>query len=241
MAPEAPTVLRKLAAHFGQPDKPQLDPLDEFVLTVLSQSTTDANRDRAWETLLEHFPNPNKQAGVQIAWEEVRQLGREKLEDLIRVAGLAGQKAGTIHAALDRLAVEVGELTLDHLNSMDDNEAIDYLTSFKGVGVKTAACVLCFSLHRPVLPVDTHVFRIARRLGWIPLKATADKAHALLADRVDPIDRFLMHMLLIAHGRTVCLARSPKCDECPLVETCPKISVSDSSTTLGEPDHQPLI
>ena len=228
MAPEAQTVLRQLAARFGQPNKPQLDPLDEFVLTVLSQSTTDVNRDRAWETLLEHFPNPNKQVGVQVAWEKVRQLGREKLEDLIRVAGLAGQKSSTIHAALDRLAAEVGELTLDHLNSMDDKEAIDYLTSFKGVGVKTAACVLCFSLHRPVLPVDTHVFRIARRLGWIPLKTTADKAHALLADRVDPADRFLMHMLLITHGRNVCLARSPKCDECPLAETCPRISVLTS-------------
>jgi endonuclease-3 len=225
VALEARTVLRQLAVRFGQPNKPQLDPLDEFVLTVLSQSTTDANRDRAWETLLEHFPNPNKQAEVQVAWEEVRQLGREKLENFIRVAGLAGQKAGTIHAALDRLAAEVGELTLDHLNSMDDKEAIDYLTSFKGVGVKTASCVLCFSLHRPVLPVDTHVFRIARRLGWIPLKATADKAHALLADRVDPADRFLMHMLLITHGRNVCLARSPKCAECPLAETCPRISV----------------
>ena len=111
MTLEARTVLRQLAARFGQPTKPQLDPLDEFVLTVLSQSTTDTNRDRAWTTLLKHFPNPNKQAGIQVAWEDVRQLGREKLEDLIRVAGLAGQKAGTIHAALDRLAAEVGELT----------------------------------------------------------------------------------------------------------------------------------
>lgn len=228
---DARAVLRKLSERFGQPDKLQLDPLDELMLTVLSQSTTDTNRDRAWETLLEHFPNPSKQSQVQIAWEAIRRLRREELEDLIRVAGLAGQKAGTIHAALDRLADEVDGMTLDHLRRMEDKEAIDYLTSFKGVGVKTASCVLCFSLRRPVLPVDTHVFRISRRLGWIPLKATADKAHALLAERVDPADRFLMHMLLITHGRSVCLARSPKCNECPLAETCPRISVLASSTS----------
>ena len=225
MALDPGTVLRKLSARFGKPDKPQLDPLDELILTVLSQSTTDTNRDRAWDSLVEHFPNPNRSDRVQVAWEAVRQLDHDELEDLIRVAGLAGQKAGTIHAVLNRLADEVGGMTLNHLDGMEDYEAINYLTSFKGVGVKTASCVLCFSLRRPVLPVDTHVFRVSQRLGWIPPKATPAKAHTLLAERVAPADRFSTHMLLITHGREVCSARSPRCDECPLAEACPRIGV----------------
>lgn len=110
---------------------------------------------------------------------------------------------------------------------MSDEEALDYLTSFDGVGVKTAACVLCFSLRRPVLPVDTHVHRVARRLGWIPPRAGAARAHRLLEGRTPPEDRFALHLLLIRLGREICRARGPLCGECPLGDGCPRVGVAE--------------
>lgn len=121
---------------------------------------------------------------------------------------------------------ERGTLDLAHLEEMSDEEAIAYLTGFVGVGVKTAACVLCFSLRRPILPVDTHVLRIARRLGWITPKGTSATAHAGVAARVPPEDRFELHLLLIAHGRATCTARAPRCTECPLLEECPRVGLA---------------
>ncbi|WP_419934955.1 endonuclease III domain-containing protein [Candidatus Palauibacter sp.] len=236
--PKAGLVLRRLARRFPVPDKPQLAPLDELILTILSQSTTDRNRDRAWRNLAERFPREPRPGGedpsghsgqpVSICWESVLRAGPEALEDAVRVAGLANQKVPAILHALERLAAEVGRLSLDHLGEMDDDEAIAYLTTFRGVGVKTAACVLCFSLRRPVLPVDTHVLRIARRLAWAPPRASADRTHAILADRVPPEERFRMHMLLITFGRALCLARAPRCGECPLEPDCPRVGVRTS-------------
>ena len=233
--PEAGLVLRRLRRRLPVPDKPRLDPLDELVLTILSQSTTDANRDHAWRNLAERFPRtartgegPASEPGHAhgpVCWDAVRRGGSEVLEAAVRVAGLANQKVPAILHALDRLASEVGALTLDHLEEMDDGEAITYLTTFRGVGVKTAACVLCFSLRRPILPVDTHVLRIARRLAWVPPRASADHAHRVLAGRVAAEDRFRMHMLLITFGRTICLARRPRCGECPLGAECPRVGV----------------
>lgn len=214
--PDAARVRTLLAARFGEVGKPILDPLEELVLTILSQSTTDANRDRGFAGLKQRFPS----------WEDVRAASRSDVEDSIRVAGLAGQKAGAIQGALDRLHAERGSLDLDHLDAMSDDEAIAYLTSFGGVGVKTAACVLCFSLRRPVLPIDTHVLRIARRFGWIAPGCTATRAHRLVEARVDPEDRFAVHMLLITLGRTSCNARAPDCTNCPLERICPKVGVT---------------
>ncbi|MFV1987914.1 MAG: endonuclease III [Gemmatimonadota bacterium] len=209
--PDADLVRALLTRRFGPIDKPVLDPLDELVLTILSQSTTDANRDRGFASLRDRFPT----------WGDVRLGARADVEDAVRVAGLAGQKAAAIQDALDRLHQERGTLDLDHVETMSDEEAMDYLTSFGGVGVKTAACVLCFAFRRPVLPVDTHVLRIARRLAWIPPKCTATRAHSLVSDRVAAEDRFAIHVLLIALGRAVCTARTPNCDSCPLEELCP--------------------
>lgn len=143
----------------------------------------------------------------------------------MRVAGLGGQKSRAIEAALARLAEERGALDLGHLEAMSDEDALEYLASFEGVGVKTAACVLCFSLRRPVLPVDTHVLRVARRLGWVPPNAGATRAHRELERRVEPEDRFTLHLLLIALGRATCRARNPRCEACPLVAICPRIGV----------------
>lgn len=235
--PEADLVLRRLARRFAVPRKPRLDPLDELILTILSQSTTDANRDRAWRNLADRFPRtPGAQEGDAsgpssrpgpICWASVLRAGPEALEETVRVAGLANQKAPAILHALERLAAESGRPSLDHLAAMDDDEAIAYLTTFRGVGVKTAACVLCFSLRRPVLPVDTHVLRIARRLAWVPPRASADRTHGILAGLVVPEDRFRMHMLLITFGRAICLARTPRCGECPLEPDCPSSALRD--------------
>ncbi len=231
-SPGPDLVLRRLAERFPVPDKPRLAPLDELVLTILSQSTTDENRDRAWRTLASRYPAEDVgEAGDEaspagpISWESVLRTTPAELEDAVRVAGLANQKAPAIHAALERLRDEVGRLTLDHLGEMGDEEAIAYLTTFRGVGVKTAACVLCFSLRRPVLPVDTHVLRIARRLAWVPARASAEVTYTALSRTVAPAERFRMHMLLITFGRSLCLARVPRCGECPLEPECPRIGV----------------
>jgi len=149
------------------------------------------------------------------------------VEDAIRVAGLAGRKARTIQRTLDRLADENGHLDLEHVRSMSDDDAMHYLTRFDGVGVKTAACVLSFSLRRPVLPVDTHVLRVSRRIGWVPVSCTAERAHGLIEQRVAPAHRFAIHVLLIALGRSLCTARRPRCEECPLLEGCGRVGVRE--------------
>lgn len=187
-----------------------------MILTILSQATTDANRDRAWESLTTRYES----------WDSVRGAPRRDVEDAIRVGGLAGQKARTIQRTLDRLADERGRPDLEHLRDMSDDDAMRYLTRFDGVGVKTAACVLCFSLRRPVLPVDTHVLRIGRRIGWVPASCSAERAHRWIEERVRPEDRFSLHVLFIALGRGLCTARRPRCEECPLSEGCPRIGVS---------------
>lgn len=208
-------VERRLARRYGTPRKPRLDPLEELVLTILSQNTTDVNRDVAWEALRETYPD----------WEAVRSAPRERLEETIRTAGLARQKAAAIQGVLERLREEVGEPRLDHLREMDDEEALAYLSGFHGVGTKTAACVLCFSLRRPVLPVDTHVHRVAIRLGWVPAGGGRNRTHDLLNEAVPPELRFPLHLHLIRHGRATCAARRPRCEECVLEDLCPRVGV----------------
>jgi len=197
--------------------RPRLDPVDELVLTILSQSTSDGNRDRAWRALRARYP----------AWEDVEAASAAELERTIRPAGLAGQKAATILGAFRRLREERGRISLDHLRALTDAEALAYLVSFGGVGIKTAACVLCFSLGRDVLPVDTHVHRIARRLGWIPPAAGAARAHDLLEALVPSGLRGELHFLLIAHGRRTCTSRRPACGACALVDLCPRVGVEE--------------
>ena len=213
------TIARRLEESYGPPGKARRDPLDELVLTILSQNTSDTNRDRAWEELRSRFDD----------WEHVRGADRATLEEAIRSAGLAGQKAAAIHGVLEGLAEERGELDLDHLEGMDDREALAYLTSFRGVGTKTAACVLCFALRRPVMPVDTHVDRVSRRLGLVPGGGGAAAAHRVLNEIVPPERRFPLHIQMIRHGREVCTARSPVCEACPLEDVCPRVGVGEAA------------
>ncbi len=208
------TIEARLEAAYGAARKPRLDPLEELVLTILSQNTTDRNRDRAWESLHNRFPD----------WEAVRDAATEEVEEAIRVAGLAGQKAATIRRVLERLG-ERGPPSLDLLRELDDEDALDFLCSFKGVGRKTAACVLCFALGRPVMPVDTHVLRVSRRLGLVSERSSALRAHDRLNELVPAGSRFAFHVQLVRHGRGCCTARRPACGSCPVLDLCPQIGV----------------
>jgi len=214
-APGHADVLRRLEAEHGRTEKPRRDPLDELLFTILSQNTTDANRDRAWRRLRETFPNR----------EAIRDADREALREVIRPAGLVRQKSAAIQGVLERLEEERGSLDLGHLEGMGDEEALEYLAGFSGVGVKTAACVLCFALRRPVIPVDTHVRRLAVRLGWAAEGSGAAAVHDVLNEEVPPQLRYRLHVALIAHGRATCTARSPDCGACVLAGSCPRVGV----------------
>jgi len=209
--------VRAIAARLAEMQpasrKIRRDPLDELILTILSQSTSDANCYRGWEALRERYRD----------WEAVLAAPKGELEETIRPAGLSNQKSATILSVLGCLRDERGRPSLEHLEAMDDREATAYLTSFKGVGVKTAACVLCFSMGRNVIPVDTHVHRIAIRLGLVPENASAVRTHELLNEIVPPELRYELHVLLIGHGRSVCIARRPRCGECVVSDRCPRV------------------
>lgn len=206
---------RRLTEAYGRAERARYAPLDELVLTILSQNTNDANRDLAYARLRERLPT----------WEDVRAAPRRRVESAIRPAGLGKQKARAIQEFLTALEAERGRLELEHVAAMSDDEAIAYLTSFRGVGVKTAACVLSFSLDRPVMPVDTHVRRLAARLGLVDPNASAERVHDILNTIVPRDLRFPLHIQLIRHGRRVCVAQRPRCSRCRLADLCPKIGV----------------
>lgn len=205
-------VQRRLRAQQGEVEPRQPVPvLDQVVGTVLSQHTSDVNSGRAFAGLKARFP----------AWEQAAHAPAGEIEDAIRCGGLARQKARRIKEILNAVDEREGRVDLSRLHDLDDRAAEDYLTSLPGVGPKTAACVLAFSMGRAVFPVDTHVHRVVTRLGWIPAGTTAEKAYRLLARLVPPGIRYDLHLALIRHGRTVCLARRPRCEECVLLDLCP--------------------
>lgn len=190
--------------------KPRLPVIDEVVATVLSQHTSDHNSCRAFAQLKASFPD----------WEQVLAAPHGQVADAIRCGGIADQKALRIQQILAAILAREGRIDLSRLHDLDDAAVEDYLTSLPGVGPKTAACVLVFSMGRPAFPVDTHVHRIAARLGWIPAGITADKAHQILSTAVPPDIRYDLHLALIEHGRTVCQAQRPHCGECVLRGRC---------------------
>jgi endonuclease-3 len=190
--------------------KPVLPVLDELIATVLSQATSDRNSERAFASLKARFP----------AWEDVLATPVADVADAIRMGGIADQKAASIQRILALVAEREGRLDLTRLHELDDSAVEAYLTSLPGVGPKTAACVLVFSMGRAAFPVDTHVHRVAIRLGWLPASTGAAQAHALLHDLVPPDIRYDLHVALIAHGRAVCHARRPACDVCVLRRRC---------------------
>lgn len=200
-----------LIDFYGEPTwRPHLSPVAELVSTILSQNTNDQNRDLAFDRLREKFPT----------WEEVRDAPEEKVIEAIRPAGLANQKGPRLQNALQYISDTQGELTLDFLQEKSANEARQWLEDIHGVGPKTAAIVLLFALNKPAFPVDTHVHRVTRRLGLIPEKMSAEKAHDYLAEQFLQETFYAVHLNFIRLGREICKARSPQCPVCPLQEVC---------------------
>lgn len=204
-------VHQTLIEAYGEPTwRQHLPPVDELVSTILSQSTSDTNRDKGFYALKERYAN----------WESVMNAPEAEIIETIRPAGLANQKGPRIQAALRYVQAKRGEISLDFLADMPLDEAKTWLTAVKGIGPKTAAIILLFAFGRPAFPVDTHVHRITGRLGLIGPKVTADKAHAILENMGDPATFYPLHLNLIRHGRETCVARKPKCKQCPLQTYC---------------------
>jgi endonuclease-3 len=204
-------VHQQLIEFYGAPQwRNPLPPIDELVSTILSQNTNDTNRDRAFQALKSRFPT----------WEEVRDADTSLVIETIRPAGLANQKGPRIQNILQEITRQRGDIDLSFLNEMSTDEARNWLMQFKGVGPKTAAIVLQFSLEKPAFPVDTHIYRVTGRLGIRPEKMNADQAHNFLAGLLPPETYYAAHLNLIRLGREICHARKPDCPRCPLQDFC---------------------
>ena len=204
-------VHNRLLEFYGYPEwRSPLPPLDELVSTILSQNTNDVNRDRAFDSLIARFPS----------WEAVRDAPEADVVEAVRVAGLANQKGPRIQAVLRKITEKTGGLDLAFLKIYSAESAMAWLMQFRGVGPKTAAIVLQFSLGIPAFPVDTHVHRITGRLGLRPEKMSAEKAHPHLAGLFPPETYYPAHLNIIRLGREICRARKPDCPNCPLNDIC---------------------
>ena len=222
-----------LIATYGEPgNEPDYDPLGGLIGTILSQHTSDINSERAYQQLIATFP----------VWEEVRDADTSEVANAIRSGGLANIKAPRIQDALLTLTEQqqkqggtksLSDYLYDELAKRTSEEAWQYLRSIPGVGPKTAACVLMFNLNRPVMPVDTHVYRTSRRLGLIGPKVNADQAHTIFAKITPPEWVYPLHVNLIRHGRQICHAQRPECAQCPLYNECAYVgSVNPQETAI---------
>lgn len=204
-------VLKTLTKAYGNPHwRESLTPVDELISTILSQNTNDANRDRAFQTLKNRFQD----------WDALRQAPEEEIIAAIRVAGLANQKGPRIKAVLNQIYAETGSLDLRFLADLPLEEARAWLLRFKGVGRKTAAIVLQFSLNRPAFPVDTHIYRVTGRLGVRPAGMNVEKTHLLMEQLIEPADYYAGHLNLIRLGRETCHPQKPDCAHCPVLNLC---------------------
>jgi endonuclease III len=200
-----------LLKFYGEPIwRNPLPAIDELVSTILSQNTNDVNRDKAFDSLRVQFPT----------WEEVRDAPAEAVIEAVRVAGLANQKGPRIQQVLREITAERGSLDLSFLADWDVEEVRAWLTKFNGVGPKTAAIVLCFSLGKPAFPVDTHVYRVSGRIGLRPEKMSVEQAHPHLESLFPPETYYAAHLNIIRLGREICQARKPDCPRCPLNNLC---------------------
>ena len=205
-------IIKLLEQEYGPREWQQgKEAIDVLIGTILSQNTSDANSNRAFDSLLTTFGS----------WESVVAAPVEHIAQAIKSGGLFRIKAIRIKQILEQIEKERGYINLEFLKSMDMTEAKNYLLHLPGVGQKTASCVLLFALGKPCLPVDTHVFRVAKRLGLIDSKVSAKEAHGLLQEEVPPSKVYQFHLHLIEHGRQLCHARRPRCSECVLRGICP--------------------
>lgn len=204
-------VEERLAREYGRPvwGGPG-DPLEDLILTILSQNTSDTNRDAAWRRLKERFPG----------WGDVLAADEAEVEEAIRPAGLSRQKAPRILAVLEDVRRRFGRLSLDDLEGWPSDRVKEYLTAYPGVGPKTAACVLMFAMGRPVMPVDTHVYRVSTRLAFVREGASFEEAHETMERITPPELVYPLHIEMIRHGRSRCRPTNPKCDGCPVQAEC---------------------
>jgi endonuclease-3 len=204
-------IIQNLKAVYGVPKcEPDLDPLDVLIQTILSQSTTDVNSRRAFESLKQRFPD----------WESARRARVTSIEAAIKSGGLARQKSIRIKQILNDIYERRGSLDLSFLATAPLEEAVEFLSSFKGVGPKTVACTLLFACNCPIFPIDTHIFRLARRLALIPEKCSDEEAHRLMTAMIPPGRFYEIHVNIIRHGRKVCRPQNPLCEQCCVVEYC---------------------
>jgi len=211
-AAKLPLVYEKLRETYGERRwRPHQEPIDELVLTILSQRNTDRSTEQSYLTLRERFPT----------WEQVMLAPTEEIADAIRWSGLYQQKAPRIQEVLRRIDTERGNFDLRFLKELPLAEAKAWLRALPGVGPKTTAIVLLFSLGMPAFPVDTHVYRVSQRLGLVGPKTSESGAHDVLEAMLAPSQMFEFHVNMIAHGRRICHAIGPKCDRCPLLALCP--------------------
>jgi endonuclease III len=206
-------VIELLEREYGPREwRSDRDPVDVLIQTILSQNTSDTNSDRAFASLKAGFDN----------WEAIVEAPVDHVARAIQSGGLFRIKAARIQRILDQIRQEQGHINLDALRElMSISEAADYLMRLPGVGHKTASCVLLFSLGKPSLPVDTHVFRVAKRLGLVDCKVSAEEAHSLLQEQTPPALMYQFHVHMIEHGRRICHARRPRCNSCILRDVCP--------------------
>lgn len=205
---------------YGRKEPTRRDGMDELISCILSQSTTDANRDRGFARLKERFST----------WEQVHRSPVDELIDAIRPAGLSNSKAPYIQGSLEQIFEERGEYKIDFLENMTPEAAKAWLQQLPGVGPKTAAIVLCFGYNMPAFPVDTHVHRVGKRIGFLPNRISANKAHDYMETIVPSEDYYPFHLQMIYHGRALCKARNPQCDSCPLTTYCDDFSSRNAST-----------
>jgi endonuclease III len=186
------------------------DPLTELVRTILSQNTNDTNRDRAFESLKAAYPT----------WEKLAEAPVGKVAATIKVAGLAQTRAARISKLLKAIYKTRGNYDLDFLKDWQEEAIREYLSALEGIGPKTVACVMAFSLGRNVMPVDTHVYRVSQRLGIIPPRMSVAAAHVYLDSLKSTLSLYQFHLNLIAHGRQICHARTPECPRCVIKANC---------------------
>jgi len=204
-------IVAVLEQQFGVPTwRGPGDPLDALIRTILSQNTNDTNSGRAYERLKNRFPT----------WEEVRAAAVRDIADAIRVGGLANLKAERIKGVLGWLETTQGTLNLDFIRDQEPDEVIRILGALKGVGIKTISVVLLFACGKEIFPVDTHIHRIAKRLGFAPENASPEKVHEVMQNLVPQGKAYSFHLNLLQFGRTICRAQHPQCEHCPLTEEC---------------------
>jgi len=204
-------IIQNLERVYGVPENSRRsDPLDMLIQIILSQATSDTNSHRTFAILKRRFPD----------WDTVLRARESTIAATIQSGGLANQKAAVIKSLLRQIKQDRGTLDLNFLHTLAPEAAVDYLSQFRGIGPKTIACTLLFACRTEIFPLDTHIFRILRRVGLIPLKCSDRRAHDLMNTIVPAGKFYSFHVNLIRHGRALCRPRDPVCQRCPIVEYC---------------------